>query len=178
MVKAFLFALLTIDTGYFVWSGATSKAIDAAAWLTLLALFDIDLRIAARTRRRAFDLTLRAARLAAAAGVIVATMRYVFEDNVLDTINSVLWIGVVLLLETQFRFPAFAARASRTFAAAAAMLYGGLALLVGVWAWRHEWFDAYDALVWLLAFAALELEVFGAGKSADAKSGYTRLEKT
>jgi hypothetical protein len=178
VVKALLFALLAIDTAYFVWSGATSKAIDAAAWLMLLALFDVDARIAARSRRRAVDLTLRAARLAAAAGVIVATLRYVFEDNMLDTINSALWIGVVLLLETQFRFPALAARGHHAFAALAAMLYGGLALLVVAWAWRREWFDAYDALVWLLAFAALELEVFSAGRTGEATPGYTPAEKT
>jgi hypothetical protein len=164
LAKALLFALLAIDTGWFAWSGATSKAIDAAAWLTLLALFDVEARLAARPRHRRIDLTLQALRLAAAAGVIAATLRYVFEDNVLDTINSALWIGVVVLLETQLRFPALAARARTLFGGIALLLYGGLAVLVAVWAWRAEWFDAYDALLWLVAFALLELEVSGSGE--------------
>ena len=163
MLKALLFALLAVDTGWFVWSGATSKAIDAAAWLTLLTLFALETRLGTRPRTRSVRLTLGALRLAAGAGVIAATLRYVFEENVLDTINSALWIGVVVLLETQVRFPTFAARASGIFATLAALLYGGLAILVPVWAWRGEWFDAYDALLWLIAFAWIELE-FARGK--------------
>jgi hypothetical protein len=85
-------------------------------------------------------------------------LRYVFEGNVLDTVNSVLWIGVVLLLEVEFRYPGAVARARAAFAATALALYGGLAVLVAIWAWRGEWFDAYDALVWLVAFATLEVD--------------------
>jgi len=160
LFKALLFALLAVNTGWFVWSGATSKAIDAAAWLTLLALFDVETRLGARPRQRPVHVALGAARLIAAAGVMVASLRYVFEDNVLDALNSVLWIGVVVLLETQVRFAALAARARTIFAAAAALLYGGIAVLAAAWAWRGEWLDAYDALLWLIAFVALELSVF------------------
>ena len=39
------------------------------------------------------------------------------------------------------------------------MLYAGLAALVPVWAWRGEWFDAYDATLWLVAFATIEINV-------------------
>lgn len=161
MLKGLLFALLAIDTAWFVWSGATSKAIDAAAWLTLLALFQIETRPGTPPRTRTLHLTLHALRIVAAAGVIAATVRYVFEDNVLDTVNSTLWIGVVVLLETQLRLPALAARMSRPFTGVAVLLYGGLAVLVPVWASRGEWFDAYDALLWLIAFAWIEVEVAG-----------------
>ncbi len=34
-----------------------------------------------------------------------------------------------------------------------------LAALVLVWAWRREWFDAYDAALWLAAFAMIEMDV-------------------
>jgi hypothetical protein len=30
---------------------------------------------------------------------------------------------------------------------------------VFAWAWRKEWFDAYDAALWLLAFATIEMNV-------------------
>jgi hypothetical protein len=178
VVKALLLALLAIDAAWFAWSGAMSKALDAAAWLTLLALFDIETRLRSRPRRPAIDLTFGSLRLAAAAGVIVATLRYVFEDNVLDTINSALWIGVVVLLETEFRFPVLAASARTIFASTAALLYCGLAVLVGAWAWRGEWFDAWDALLWLIAFALLELQVpRAAGAGLTATAGYTPLAK-
>jgi len=44
---------------------------------------------------------------------------------------------------------------------AAAVLYSALLLLVPVWAWRGEWLDAWDALLWLAAFFAIELNVLG-----------------
>ena len=48
------------------------------------------------------------------------------------------------------------------FAAVTAALYSGLGALVLVWAWRGAWFDAYDAVLWLAAFATIEMNVLGA----------------
>ena len=107
----------------------------------------------------------RAARCCAPAsggsrGVIAAMLGYAFEENVLDAVNSVLWIAVVILLEAEVRFPELVSKArTRAFAAAAALLYGGLAVLVVLWAVKGMWFDAYDALLWLIAFATLELNI-------------------
>lgn len=157
MLKRVLFVLLAVDTAYFAISGSTSKALDAAAWLVLLVLYERENR-SARTPRSEPRIAVRALRLAAAAAVIAATIRYVFEDDVLDAVNSVLWIGVVVLLELEFRRPALVQRARASFVTAGVVLYGGLALLVVAWAWRREWFDAYDALLWLLAFATIEMD--------------------
>ena len=74
-------------------------------------------------------------------------------------INSVLWIAVVILLEAEVRFPELVSKARHAFAATAALLYGGLAVLVVLWAVNGLWFDAYDALLWLIAFATLELSI-------------------
>jgi hypothetical protein len=157
LLKAALFLLLAVDTAYFAFSGSTSKAIDAAAWLMLLVLYELENR-SARAQRSQPRIAMRALRLAAAAAVVAATVGYVFEDDVLDAVNSVLWIGVVVLLELEFRRPALMQRARVSFVTASVVLYGGLALLVVIWAWRREWFDAYDALLWLLAFATIEMD--------------------
>jgi hypothetical protein len=114
---------------------------------------------------------LRYARLLAAFGVLAATVGYVFEENLLDAVNTILWIAVVVLLEIEFRKPALAARRRFEFSAVAVALYGGLALLVTIWAWRGEWFDAYDALLWLLAFATIELDVMNRGQTPSARTG-------
>jgi hypothetical protein len=161
LLKSVLFSLLAADTAYFALAGSASKAIDAAAWLVLLVLYEVESR-SAHTQRRDIRIAVRALRLAAAAGVVAATIGYVLEDNGLDTVNSVLWIGVVVLLEIEFRLPALVQRARSSFMAAGAVLYGGLALLVAAWAWRGEWFDAYDATLWLLAFATIEMDALRA----------------
>lgn len=159
--KPLLLALLTFNAGYYAIAGTTSKAVDAAAWLVLLVLFEIEALLAHARPRAGLKSALRAARLMAAAGVFAATIGYVFEDDVLDAVNSALWIAVVVVLEVEFRRPALVARARRIFSAVALVLYGGLAVLVILWAWRREWFDAYDAALWLIAFAAIELEAVG-----------------
>ena len=161
--KYALFALLALNTGYFAIFGTPSKAIDAGAWLVLLVLFEVETRL--RARGVAAGSALRVARLIAAAGVVAATIGYLFEDNLLDAINTVLWLGVIALLEIELRKPALVKRFRAGFLGVATVVYGGLALLVAMWAWRGEWFDAYDALVWLAAFATIELEAVEASSA-------------
>jgi hypothetical protein len=157
--RAGLYALLLGNAFYFAWAGTRSEAVDAAAWLVLLALFDVETRwpqwFVERRRRAALRLT----RLLAAAGVVAAMAGYTIEEDVLDAVNSVLWITVVILLEAEVRFPERVAKARDAFTAVAVLLYGGLAVLVVLWAAKGMWFDAYDALLWLIAFATLELDV-------------------
>ena len=43
-LKAAIFALLACNTAYWVVSGTVSEALDASAWLALLALFQLVLR--------------------------------------------------------------------------------------------------------------------------------------
>jgi hypothetical protein len=159
LFKAILFSLLAANAAYFAIAETASKAIDAGAWLVLLVLFEAETRFGHRLTSARRRLALRTARLAAGAGVIAATLGYVFEGNVLDAVNSVLWIAVVVLLEVEVRYREAVAQARLAFSLLATVLYGSLAVLVVTWAVRGLWFDAYDALLWLIAFAALELDV-------------------
>jgi hypothetical protein len=154
-----LYALLVANALYFAWHGTRSEALDAAAWLVLLALFDVETRWPEWLRSRRRRALLRLTRLAAAAGVITAMAGYTIEEDVLDAVNSVLWIAVVILLEAEVRFAELVSKARSALTAAAVLLYGGLAVLVVLWAVQGLWFDAYDALLWLIAFATLELNV-------------------
>jgi hypothetical protein len=159
LYKPALFALLAANTVYFVVFGTVSKGIDSVAWLTLFVLFEAETSFAHRLRAPRARVTVRTLRLAAAAGVFAATIGYVFEDNVLDAANCVLWIAVVVLLELELRFPSVAERHRSAFNVAAAALYGSLASLALVWAVRGMWIDAYDAAIWLTAFATIELDI-------------------
>lgn len=160
--KAALFALLAGNTVWFFTADATSKGLDAAAWLALLALFEFETRFTHRLHVDRVRFGLRAARLAAGAAVITSAIGYVLDDNVLDAINSALWIAVVVVLELQLRYPHRKHRPA-VFALLPPVLYGALGVLVLIWGSRAEWFDAYDALLWLVAFATLERTVIGGG---------------
>jgi hypothetical protein len=157
--KAAIIALLAVNAVYFGVADTASKALDAGAWLALLILFEVETAYGDRLRRGRRRLFVRVTRGAAATAVMAAAVGYIFENNLLDAVNSALWIGVVLLLELEVRLPRLVARARTAFALTATALYAGLGLLVIVWAVRGEWFDAYDAALWLIAFATLELDV-------------------
>lgn len=157
--KAIIFLLLAANAGWFALGESPSKALDACAWLVLLALFVWEAECRDRLSAGRGRVILRSARLVAAIGVIAAMVGYVFEGNALDTVNSVVWIAIVIVLETELRFPAFAARVRHALTAATMFLYGTLGVLVVLWAREGLWMDAYDAVLWLTAFATLELAI-------------------
>ena len=154
--KALVFALLAWNTVVYVYSGTLSEGIDSVAWLVLLALFELETGTGAPRKRVA---VIHGARIVAATAIPVAAIGYFLEREWLDAVNSVLWIAVVVLLETQIRFPAAATRYRLWMSAAAAGLYCGLASVALAWLWQAEWFGAYDAALWLLAFVAIEINV-------------------
>lgn len=157
--KVAIVALLAVNAVYFTVAGTASEALDAGAWLALLILFEVETAYPGWLRSGPRRLLVRAARLAAAGAVVAAAAGHLYEDDLLDAVNSALWIAVVLLLEVEVRLPQTVARAPRAFVMTAATLYSSLGLLVIVWAASGAWFDAYDAALWLIAFAALELDV-------------------
>ena len=189
--KAVVFALLACNTSFYLYAGTLSEALDATAWLVLLALFELEIGFDDCFRARGAATAVRGARLAAVAVVGAAAVGYVYQSEWLNAVNTGLWIAVVVLLELEVRHPRAVARPRDTlaerpvagtgakarcpqtagfasnesarrrawFAITAATLYAALGFLVLVWAWRGEWFDAYDALLWLTAFAMIEMDV-------------------
>ncbi len=168
VLKLALVFLLAGNAAYFILSGSTSKAIDSCAWLTLLVLFMIETSFGKYLTTAAMTRALRLLRLLAAAGVFAATAGYILEDNLLDAANSVLWILVVVLLELQLRASALNRRYRRRLASVAWALYGGLGLLVVLWAAGGLWFDAYDAILWIAAFVMIEVTVSAADSRRSA----------
>lgn len=165
--KAAVFALLVCNTAIYLAFGTASEALDAAAWLVLLALFELETGGGRFQEARAAAI-LRGARLVAAAAIVAAAIGYVRGEEWLDAINLGLWIAVVALLELEIRYPHAVAAHRARFTAVATLLYSGLGVPVLVWAGRGEWFDAYDALLWLVAFATIEINVFRAARPAAA----------
>jgi hypothetical protein len=157
-----IFALLVCNTAYYVFAGTLSKGLDAAAWLVLLALFALETGLPGSIRTRGAAIAVRSARLVAASAVCAAGVVYVIEDDWLDAVNTGLWIAIVAMLEFEVRRPLAVARYRVWFGGTASVLYTGLAMLVFTWMWRDEWFDAYDALLWLMAFALIEMDLLRA----------------
>lgn len=158
-LKGSIFALLAANAAGYALFGRPTEAIDSFAWLTLLALFELETAYPRRMQQERVAALVRAGRMIAGAAVVVAAIGFFYEREWLDAVNAMLWIGVVILLEFEVRYLSAVDRHRRLFAGIAGSLYSGMAVIVLVWAWRGEWFDAYDAVLWLVAFVALEMNV-------------------
>jgi hypothetical protein len=167
--KAAVFALLALNTGIFLSSGTFSEGLDSIAWLTLLALFELETSFGQVLRAQSVIAAVHGVRFAALAAVGAAAAGFLYNREWLDAVNSGLWIAVVALLELEIRRPATVAVHRARFTAATATLYSGLGAVVLFWLWRGEWFDAYDAALWLVAFATIEINILG-GKGAPRES--------
>jgi hypothetical protein len=164
--KAAIFALLAINAVAFVFAGTVSEALDSVAWFVLLALFEVETTRMDWARRQPTAAAMRLIRLGATLAIGVAATGYLYDHAWPDAMNAWLWIGVVVLLEFEVRKPD-AVRAHRaSFGAVATTLYSGLIGVVATWLWRGEWFDAYDALLWIIAFGALEMNLLNIARSA------------
>jgi len=157
--KIAVFTLLLCNAVFYALDDTPSNALDAVAWLILLVLFEWETEFGGRLRARSVTAAIHIVRIAAIFGIGAATGAYVYEMAWLDVINSSLWVAVVAMLEYEVRFPRLVAHHSAAFLATAVGLYVGLGVLVMAWVWEGEWFDAYDALLWIIAFATIEMDV-------------------
>lgn len=154
--KAGLFALLAGNAVAYSVSGTLFESLDSAAWLVLLLLYELETDFGWGARGGWTASAIRGARLLAAAAVAAAAVGYVREREWLDAVNAGLWIAIVLVLESRVRSSALAARLRAPFKVAAGILYAGLGAVAAAWMWQEEWFDAYDALLWVAALIVIE----------------------
>lgn len=159
VIKPAIFALLAINAGIYAASGRFSETLDAFAWFTLLVLFEIEARCPRWTRIARNALVLDLLRLIAATGIAIAAFSFIREREWLDAVNAWLWIVVVIVLELQVRAPSLMARHRTAFTAISLTLYATLAVVALVWLLRREWLDGYDALLWIAAFALIEMDL-------------------
>lgn len=160
-----VFLLLVVNAVVFAVDGTLAEALDSIAWLLLLAMFMLETAHAPRFSSRHALRMMHAVRFVAALAVVVAAVRYVEDEDWLDAANAWLWIAVVAVLELEVRYVRNPVRRLGVLGALAGALYAGLAALVGVWVWRGEWFDAYDAVLWLVAFVAIEMNMMRAARA-------------
>lgn len=159
LVKPVLFALLGGNAVIYALAGRGAATLDAAAWFALLLLFEIEVRRPSWSRRAGVAILLDVLRFAATIAVMGATAAFVQAGQWLDAANGLLWIGVVILLELDVRAAAWVAAHHRLAQVTAALLYGCLAAVALAWLARGEWFDGYDALLWIAAFALIERDL-------------------
>ena len=158
-LQACICLLLAGDTLWYLAQGPWTKGLDSLAWFILLMLFTLETLNPLRLEKMHARGVVHMLRFGAAAAIVASAWGYARNNEWLDTINVALWILVVALLECELRFSHLVARRRQLFTTSAIVLYVAIAALIPFWALRGEWFDAYDAALWLAAFALIEMDV-------------------
>jgi hypothetical protein len=163
-LKATVYGLLALNTAIYLGTGTLNEGIDATAWLVLLAMFQLETGSRQDPRPRPAVAAIHGIRLVCVAAIGAAAAGFLYNSEWLDAANAALWIAVVVLLEVGVRRPVAVAAHRARFTAAAAALYAGLVAVAFIWLWRGDWFDAYDAALWLVAFATIEMNILEAAR--------------
>lgn len=155
--KLVILALLALNAIIFVLVDTLTSAADAMVWLVLLVLYElestgIELPISSGAMQRIRDVLI----------VIIGLVffSYLFSGEVLDALNALLWFGLIAMLEIEVRWPHLARHWKKTFWLTTIGIFVGLIAMAGLWLWQQAWLDAYDAILWIVAFGFIEVDIF------------------
>ncbi|WP_415880196.1 hypothetical protein [Methylomonas sp. TEB] len=154
--KLAILALLTLNIGIYAAVDTLTTAVDALTWVILLVMFELETVKAAPFNER----TLHAVRNVLIVVIALVFGSYVRDNEWLDVVNSLLWFGLIVLLELEVRWPALVERHRQAFWLVTVLVFIGLIGMAVAWLMQSEWLDAYDALLWITAFGVIEVDIF------------------
>ena len=146
--KLAIVLLLTLNVFIYTFTGTLTKALDALVWLVLLVLYELETNKVVTPADKLLD-NLRNVIILL---IIAIFFSYWNDKEWLDVVNSMLWFGLIALLEVEVRWPDKVSQKRQIYWLATLFIFGGLAVMVVAWAWKAAWLDAYDALLWIIAF--------------------------
>ena len=133
-----------------------TSAVDALTWLMLLVLYELEANGAAPMAEN----TMHGIRYVLIAVIGLVFVSYVHDSEWLDVVNSALWFALIALLELEVRWPEKVFKYRQSYGLSTVTVFSGLVAMVIVWAWQSAWLDVYDATLWILAFASIEVDIF------------------
>ncbi len=166
-----IFTLLAVNAAIYAATGRVTETIDALAWFVLLVLFFVETRCPQWTGLPRNALLLKPLRVIAAAAILWAAIAFVLEREWLDALNGWLWIGVVAVFELEVHAPMWVQRQRRRIIGLSAVLYAALTGIAVAWFLQGEWFDGYDAVLWIAAFALLEMDLLQRASTNPSSAG-------
>lgn len=154
--KLIILALLTLNAVIYSLVDSLVSAVDALVWLVLLVLFELEanniaLPCSERARRGIHNLLI----------VVIGLTFFGFllTGEFLEALNGLLWFALIAMMEIEMRWPELASRHQRSFWLSTMGIFVGLIGMAGLWVWLQAWLDAYDALLWIVAFGFIEVDI-------------------
>ena len=154
--KLAIVVLITLNAVIYAITDTLISAVDALAWLMLLVLYELEANGAVPIANNA----LHAIRNVLIGVIGLVFVSYVYNSEWLDVVNSGLWFGLIALLELEVRWPDKVFTFRQSYWLATLTVFAGLVAMVIAWAWQSAWLDVYDAALWIVAFASIEIDIF------------------
>lgn len=155
--KLAIVALLFVNVFLYALTDTLTSTIDALVWLALLIIYELE--------ATKFWTALTAERLRHIRNVLIVAITLVFFSYVntsewLDTLNALFWFVLIGLLELEIRAPDWVKTHQNNFWLATILVFACLIAMVFAWLWQGAWLDAYDGVLWIAAFAFIEVDFF------------------
>ena len=156
-LKLAILGLLALDVFIYAAVDTLTSTLDALAWVALLIMYELE---ATRSRWPFTGKTKLVIRNTLIVLIILMFFSYIRAKEWLDVINSMLWFVLIALLEVEIRWPEKLLEYQSWFWLLTMAVFIGLVGMVGAWLWSSAWLDAYDAALWIAAFALIEVDIF------------------
>jgi hypothetical protein len=154
--KVVIIVLIALNVVIYAVVDTWTSAVDALVWLALLVMYELETNGIFLTIKNKLQ-RIRNFLIAVIATVFAS---YVLDNEWLDVVNSVLWFVLIALLELEVRWPDKVFRYRQSYWLATVAVFACLIGVVIAWLWRSAWLDVYDAILWIVAFAAIEVDIF------------------
>jgi hypothetical protein len=161
LFKWTVYGLLCFNLVLLIREEINSEVFDQIGWLILLGVFEWESTTLGRDYRPREKLLLFGLQAVAYVIVVGAWIGYFFEGAWPEFINATLWLGVVVMLLLDVHRPSHYGSAPwRARNAVKGGLYLGLVACAVYWAIDGDLLDFYDATLWIVCFAVVELNIF------------------
>jgi hypothetical protein len=155
--KLAILLLLSLNIVLFSLFDSITSAVDALSWVALLVMYELE---AIGGGQLIAENTQQNIRNGLIVVIAVVFLKYLHDQEWLDIINGSLWLVLIALLELEIRWPDKIAANKQLFWFATVAVFTGLLGMVAAWLWQAAWLDAYDAALWISAFALIEVDIF------------------
>jgi hypothetical protein len=154
--KLAIVVLITLNAVIYAIVDTLTSTVDALSWLVLLVLYELETNDAAPMAEN----TLHRIRYVLIAVIALVFVSYVHDSEWLDVVNTALWFALIALLELEVRWPDKVLKYRQGYWLATVSVFAGLIAMVIAWISQSAWLDVYDATLWIVAFASIEVDIF------------------
>jgi hypothetical protein len=154
--KLAIVLLITFNAVIYAIVDTLISAVDTLAWLILLLLYELEANGAAPMAEN----MLHRIRNVLIVVIVLVFISYIYDSEWLDVVNSALWFALIALLELEVRWPDKVFKYRQSYWLTTVTVFVGLIAMVIAWAWQSAWLDVYDATLWIVAFASIEMDIF------------------